>query len=87
MAREDDNNWHLDKRVPIALIVTLIGNIVVTSWWAATASEKLASLERRVDMSAPLADRMTRVETKIENVQDTLSEVKTMLIRAGRPSP
>lgn len=74
-----DNNWHLDKKVPIALIITLALNIGATSWWAATASEKLASLERRIDMAAPQADRLTRVETKLENVQDSLVEIKTLL--------
>lgn len=86
MAGEDENNWHLDKKVPIALIVTLVLNIGATSWWAATASEKLASLERRIDLAAPQADRLTRVETKLENVQDSLTEIKSML-RPPRGAP
>ena len=78
---DDDRNWHLDKRVPIALIVALLGNIVATSWWAATASEKLATLERRIEQSAPQADRLTRVETKLENVQDTLTDIRALMLR------
>ena len=31
----DDNNWHLDKRVPIALILGMVGQVAVVVWGAA----------------------------------------------------
>lgn len=32
---EADKNWHLDKRVPIALIIGMIGQVAVVVWGAA----------------------------------------------------
>ena len=31
----NDNNWHLDKRVPIALILGMVGQVAVVVWGAA----------------------------------------------------
>jgi hypothetical protein len=32
--------WHLHKRVPVALILTLLGQMVVAIWWAAGPSTR-----------------------------------------------
>jgi hypothetical protein len=80
----EDGRWHLDRRVPIALIVAMViqtGGIV---WWAASASERLAALEKKVDSTAPQADRLTRVEVKLDVVQDNLGEIKRLLQQRPR---
>lgn len=83
MDEKEDSSWHLDKRVPIALIIVLLGNIGTTAWWAATASEKLASLERRVELAAPQADRLTRVEVKLDTLVDTMHRIESNQRRAN----
>lgn len=40
--------WHLDKRVPLALIITLLGHMVVTVWWASALSSRVDDQSRRV---------------------------------------
>jgi hypothetical protein len=34
MSEADDRQWHLDKKVPLALIMTIIGQTVVAAWGA-----------------------------------------------------
>jgi hypothetical protein len=78
---ETDAAWHLDKKVPIALIFAILlqtGGIV---WWGASASERLNTLERRVEMTAPQGDRLTRVEVKVDNALDGIAEIKSILRR------
>lgn len=77
--RDDDARWHLDKRVPIALIVTIAVQTAGIVWWAAQATERIASLERRVEVSAPQADRLTRVEVKLETVTEGITEIKRLI--------
>lgn len=40
-------HWHLDKRVPIALIFAIFLQSVSAVWWAASISERMAQIERR----------------------------------------
>lgn len=78
MARED-NDWHLDKRVPIALIGALALQTGTFIWWASSLTERVAVLERGALASAPQADRLTRVEVKIENIQSGVDEIKALI--------
>lgn len=80
MATQDDS-WHLDKKVPISLIVAIIMQTGGFFWWAATTSEKVSVLKDRLDMIAPQADRLTRVEVNIESIKESLTEIKQSLRR------
>lgn len=82
MSRQDDDaHWHLDKRVPIALIFSILVQSGVILWWASGINERVNTLERRADLSAPQADRLTRVEVKIEGVQSTLDRIERSIRR------
>lgn len=74
-----DTQWHLDKRVPLALIAALLLQTFGAAWWASSISARVESLERRVDAAAPLSDRMTRVEVKLETVQTGIEEIKRLI--------
>jgi hypothetical protein len=77
----DDSRWHLDKRVPIALIFTIIVQTAGLVWWASSLTERVNTLERRADASAPQADRITRLEVNIEVVKDGIAEIKRLIRR------
>lgn len=76
---DSDARWHLDKRVPIAMLLALIAQTGTGFWWAATTSERINNLEKRAEFSAPQADRLTRVEVKLDVVQEALGEIKRLL--------
>jgi hypothetical protein len=72
-------HWHLDKRVPIALILTLLLQTGAGAWWMASTTEKIFVLEKRLDAISPQADRLTRVEVNIEDIKTSLTEIKQAL--------
>lgn len=82
----DDEAWHLDKKVPIAMIMAILFQTGGMIWWGATTSERVSNLERKADGVAPQAERLARVETKLETVQDGISEIKSIL-RKEPPLP
>lgn len=86
---KSDSSWHLDKKVPIAVILTILLQTGGIIWWGATASERLNALERKADLAAPQAqtqgDRLTRVETRLEAVQDGIAEIKSILRKEPPP--
>jgi hypothetical protein len=78
-----DGNWHLDKRVPIAMILTIVLQTGTFVWFAARLDHRVEALERsesRLTTSAPVqADRLTRVEVKLETVQEGITEIKRLI--------
>lgn len=82
--QSDDSRWHLDKRVPISLIVTIIIQTAGIMWWAASTAERINVLERQAIATAPQADRLTRVEVKLDALQDNVVEIKRLVQQRGR---
>ena len=48
---EDNTRWHLDKRVPIALVVLIIAQTAGAIWWASAINGSILALEKRVDLN------------------------------------
>jgi len=72
-------HWQVDRRIPLALIITIVlqtGGIV---WWASGLTYRVEQLERQAADAKPQADRLTRVEVRLDNVVDGISEIKALL--------
>lgn len=54
-----DNSWHLDKRVPIALILALIAQLVTAVWLASAAYRDIETNAKSIDT---LGERMGIIE-------------------------
>jgi hypothetical protein len=46
---------------------------------ASSTDARLSTLEKRMDAAAPQADRLTRVEVKLEAVQAGINEIKSLI--------
>ncbi len=74
----DDRHWHLDKRVPIALIITIVMQTIGIVWWAASLSERVATLESRFDGLATHQARIVRLEEKQNAVYQRLDRIEVI---------
>jgi hypothetical protein len=89
-----DERWHIDRRLPVALIVTLVltfsGQTISAIWWASKTDQRIEVLEGVSKASVPTSteqgNRLTRVETKLEAVQDGISEIKSILRKEPAPT-
>jgi len=90
--------WHLDRRVPIALILAIIGQTAGAVWWASTISGAVADHARRVALleagkvedaraDRDSADRLARIEERQRASQDSLTEIKQQLNLLLQPPP
>jgi hypothetical protein len=79
--KREDNKWHLDKRVPLALIFAIVVQTIVVVSWLASLGERVNGLERTRDATAPQSDRLTRVEVKIEGIQATTERIERLIRR------
>lgn len=83
--------WHVEKEVPLALIVSVFLAIAAQTatgiWWSSAMSVRVGLLETRADSTetrvtkaaegmGPVDTRLSRVETKVEYIQADISEIK-----------
>ena len=79
--------WHLDKRFPIAVVITLIGvgatQIAAGSWWASALTlrmeifgERLTTAETNIKELQKLNFTIDRMDQKIIQVNETLNSIR-----------
>jgi hypothetical protein len=81
MKDNDDGQWHLDKKVPLALILAILLQTAAAVWWASSIGERVNQLERQSAMTAPQAERIVRLETKVDAIFSSLTELKQLIQR------
>lgn len=57
-----NSDWHLDKRVPIALIATLVAQSMGAIWWASSMQSRLQSVESIIAAQSANEGRLARLE-------------------------
>lgn len=83
--RNDDMHWAIDRKVPVALIVTMLvaflGQWGAAAYWVASTNTRLEVVEHQSLLIGPQAERIIRLETKVDAITQSLQEIKG-LIRA-----
>jgi len=89
--RHDDervSDWHLDKRIPIALILTLLFQGATAIWWASGVSadldrmgQDIAQLKREDRERAERWDRLIVLETELKNISTTINKLEQTVTR------
>ena len=87
MSQAEDRQWHLDKKVPLALIMTIICQTIVAAWGASNLWTRVGELERQMQIAAPQFERIIRLETKVDGITGVLSEIKALINRRTDPRP
>ena len=79
IAASAQNTWHVDRSVNIAVVAGFVGSIASGIWFAATTNARIGELERMQQIAAPQADRLTRVETKLDAIHESLAEIRALI--------
>ena len=69
----------LERKVPLALVATLVVQTGAGLMWAGAAEERLAQVVRRVEASSGAPERLARVEEQIGAVRDQLKRMEVKL--------
>jgi hypothetical protein len=82
-------DWHLDRRVPLALVLALVMQAVSALLWAGAASERIAALETQAATNQVLLERTARLEVETAYIRASLDRLERRLMaedfRGGRP--
>lgn len=85
--------WHLDRRVPLAIFIVLLGQMLSGVWYAseinsavkknaqdtAALSSVVMEMQQRERENGKLVERVVRVETIMENVLHTVNKIDDSL--------
>jgi cyclopropane fatty-acyl-phospholipid synthase-like methyltransferase len=76
-----EKEWHLDRKVTLALILALLANAGATVWFAAQLDQRVTTIENRQEQWASSPERITKVETQIEGVREGIKRIESKLDR------
>jgi len=74
-----DGQWHLDKRVPIALILALVLQSTTAVWWAAGLTSQVERNQSMLDDYQANKERVTRLEIYQESILRELKGLRSDL--------
>ena len=76
-----NGGWHLDKRVPIILIITIFIQTGSIIWWAASLSSRVSVLETAIMRDSTQEARIIRNETRVTTIENSLDRIEKKLDR------
>lgn len=83
--------WHLDKKVPIGLIIALVLQTlfftITGTAWKVDVDSRLSALERADSGQASHENRITILEQQFGYIRSDLAEIKTLLRRQIPTAP
>lgn len=82
---DHSREWHLDKRVPITLIVAILIQSAAAIWWVSTYSTKtdqrLKHVEEQLRMVSGSQSRIARLEQSADSQSAALIRIEAKLDR------
>ncbi|HHI81959.1 MAG TPA: hypothetical protein ENJ99_02290 [Rhizobiales bacterium] len=76
-----EHHWHLDRRVPVALITAIMMQTIGIVWWAATLSARVDVLEERIRAARTNETRIVRLEANQTAVYQRLDRIEVLTRR------
>ena len=80
-------HWTLDKKVPVLIIATIVAQSIALGWWASSLDSRVSQLEgyvaeakasntRTANEERGRSDRLIRVETLMESIQQSVVNIE-----------
>ena len=73
------DSWHIDKRVPLALIGAILAQTGAVSWWASSISERVSMLEQWRNDTKYLAAEVAVVRNQSVDLKNMLTRIEQQL--------
>ena len=74
-----DSSWHLDKRVPVALIITILSGYAGGIWWASEMNARLSYIERYQVQSQGDSGQIIQIKEQLRGIERIVSRLEQYL--------
>jgi hypothetical protein len=79
MSDEQSNNGINPGRIATVVTGWLVCQLFVSIWWASNVSTRLDQIEHNMVASSEISERLTRVETQLTSLCETLALLRAEL--------
>lgn len=69
-------HWRVDKRIPIALLVTLFLQIAAAIIWATQLNARVGTLEQEVVGTSDFGEKLARIDERLQNMKQDVEFIK-----------
>ncbi|MFW0776979.1 MAG: hypothetical protein ACN2B6_04595 [Rickettsiales bacterium] len=80
----DDKHWKIDKRIPIAVIVTLIMQAVAALIWATELDARVGYIETQRSKFLDTNERFVRMEERLDHIKENVDSTKRQIDQLTR---
>jgi hypothetical protein len=74
----NDNCWRIDKRIPIAVLITIILQIGAVLVWAAELDARVGIVERQIGDTS-INEKFGRLEERLDSVKQHIEAIRRQL--------
>ena len=78
------DKWRFDKRIPIALLITLFLQISSALIWATQLNARVETLEDEQNGQLGFAEKLARIDERVKAVKQDVEYIKYMIEIVGR---
>lgn len=83
MEDKEDIGWHLDKKVPIAIVLMIAGQTAMGVWYVSNLDSRVTLVETRTESfwreRDSTRDRLLILEQRTSTILDTVSRIDRRL--------
>ncbi len=65
-----DNQWHLDKKVPISLILAIALQTGAAIWWVSAVDARVAALELKAAKAEAALSEVVQLRARVDSIYD-----------------
>lgn len=73
------SGWHIDRRIPLAVVVMLMMQMAALVIWATQLEARVTGLEQAGGDMRRVAERLARLEERMEGLRTDATDIKRHL--------
>lgn len=77
--KKHNQEWALDKRVPIAVVMMILMQVVGMFVWAVSLEARVEHVERQGTGNASHSEKLARIEERLEYMKQDTDAIKRQL--------
>jgi hypothetical protein len=77
--------FRFERRIPLALLFAFLLQTGGALFWAGSAAERIAQVERETRANAGAIERVVRLEAEVTAMHETLSRIENKIDRMAMP--
>lgn len=81
MRHIQEGHWTLDRRIPFAVILTMVMQIVAALVWATQLDARVNNVEAKITTDAGLSEKFARLDERLEGMKQNIDGMKHQLDR------